>query len=201
VTSSSQSAFALCRPPGHHAGRANCGGYCYINNAAVAANWLSARGPVALLDVDYHAANGTQDIFYERRDVLTISIHADPAHEYPHFCGYADETGAGAGAGRHRNFPLPAGTDDPGYFAALDQALSIIRGSALAYLVLSIGMDIYEADPLGKFRITRDGIREIGRRIAGLGLPSVIVMEGGYNNNALGENVVAMLEPFAAPRG
>ena len=206
VAGGSPAAFALCRPPGHHAGRENCGGYCYINNAAVAANWLSppvtagpgSHGRAALLDVDYHAANGTQDIFYERGDVLTISIHADPAHEYPYFCGYADETGAGTGAGRHRNLPLPIGSDDAAYLAALEEALRLIRQFAPAYLVVSIGMDIYEADPLGKFRVTRRGIREIGSRIAGLGLPSVIVMEGGYNNEALGENVVAMLEPFAS---
>jgi acetoin utilization deacetylase AcuC-like enzyme len=197
ASESSSAAFALCRPPGHHAGRANCGGYCYINNAAVAANWLTARGRVALLDVDYHAANGTQDIFYARGDVLTISIHADPAQEYPYFCGYADETGAGAGAGCHRNFPLPAGTGDQTYLKALEEALTLVRQFAPTTLVLSIGMDIYEADPLGEFRVTREGIRAIGRRVAGLGLPTVIVMEGGYNNDALGENVVAMLEPFA----
>jgi acetoin utilization deacetylase AcuC-like enzyme len=154
---------------------------------------LAQQGGV-LLDVDYHA--GTQDIFYERGDVLTISIHADPAHEYPYFCGYADETGAGAGAGCHRNFPLPAGTGDRVYLKALEGALALIRQFAPVSLVLSIGMDIYEADPLGEFRVTREGLRAIGRRVAGLGLPSVIVMEGGYNNDALGENVVAMLEPF-----
>lgn len=197
VTASGRASFALCRPPGHHAGKANCGGYCYINNAAIAANWLSARGRVAVLDVDYHAGNGTQDIFYERGDVLSLSLHADPAEEYPYFSGYADETGRGAGAGRHRNFLLSPGTDDAQFLAALDEALSVIRDFEPAHVVLSIGMDIYEGDPLGKFKVTRQGIAEIGRRVAAAAIPTVIVMEGGYNNEALGANVVAMLEPFS----
>jgi acetoin utilization deacetylase AcuC-like enzyme len=197
VARSGRASFGLCRPPGHHAGGANCGGYCYINNAAVAANWLAARGGVALLDIDYHAANGTQDIFYERGDVLTISLHADPAEEYPYFCGYADETGRGPGTGCHRNFPMPAGTGDSQYLPALGEALSLISEFGPAYLVLSIGMDIYDGDPLGKFRVTRTGLNEIGRRIAATAIPTVIVMEGGYNTEALGENVVAMIEPFA----
>ncbi len=190
------SAFALCRPPGHHAGRANCGGYCYINNAAVAANWLSAHGKVALLDIDYHAGNGTQDIFYERADVLSISIHADPDFEYPYFAGYADETGAGAGAGFHRNFPLPLGADDSVYQKALDQALELIQNFAPKFLVISAGMDIYGEDPLGKIRVTASGIEQIGAKIAALGLPTLVVMEGGYNNDALGTNVVNFLGAF-----
>ncbi|MCJ7434192.1 MAG: histone deacetylase family protein, partial [Anaerolineales bacterium] len=115
IVNGQRSAFALCRPPGHHAGKDYAAGYCFINNAAVAANWLSSKGKVAVIDIDYHAGNGTQDIFYERSDVLTISIHADPDYEYPHYIGHADETGAGAGLGYHRNFPLPAGTDDAAY--------------------------------------------------------------------------------------
>jgi len=191
-----KAAFALCRPPGHHAGRANCGGYCYINNAAVATNWLSRSGKVALLDIDYHAGNGTQDIFYEREDVLSISIHADPHFEYPYFSGYADEIGAGAGLGFHRNFPLPAGTQDSQYLAALSEALKQIRAFDPKYLVVSAGMDLYGGDPLGKFQVTASGIRAIGREIASLGLPALIVMEGGYNNAALGENMLAFLEAF-----
>ncbi len=189
-----QRAFALCRPPGHHAGRENCGGYCYINNAAVAAHWLSAYGKVAILDIDYHAGNGTQDVFYERGDVLTLSIHGDPDFEYPHYCGYADETGAGAGLGAHRNFPLPAGTDNTSYLRALGEALGMIRAFAPRTLVVSAGMDLYGGDPLGTFRVTREGIGEIGRRIGALGLPTLIVMEGGYNNAALGENMAALLK-------
>ena len=192
------SAFALCRPPGHHAGKSHCGGYCYFNNAAIAANWLCSKGKVALLDIDYHAGNGSQDIFYARADVLSISIHADPAYEYPYFAGYEEERGADAGLGFHHNFPLPSGTGDASYLATLDDALHIIREFAPAYLVISAGMDIYADDPLGKIRVTREGILEIGHRIASLKLPSAVIMEGGYNNGALGENVAAFLDEFAS---
>jgi len=190
------SAFALCRPPGHHAGREIAGGYCFLNNAAIAAQWLTRFGKVAILDVDYHAGNGTQDIFYARRDVLTISLHADPAFEYPYYAGYATETGAGEGLGFHHNFPLPAGTDDAAYLQTLDQALARVREFTPAHLIVSIGMDIYGGDPLGKFKITREGIREIGRNIAALNLPTAIIMEGGYNTDALGDNVAALLKNF-----
>ncbi len=196
IVDGSSSVFALCRPPGHHAGKDYAGGYCFINNASVAANWLSAKGKVALLDIDYHAGNGTQDIFYDRSDVLTISIHGDPDFEYPHFIGFADETGAGAGLGFHKNFPLPAGTDDEHYLAALDEALAMIRAFAPRYLVLSTGMDTFDGDPLGKFKVTRNGFAEIGKSIAALNLPTVVVMEGGYANEALGDNVVTLLEKF-----
>lgn len=194
--SGQRSAFGLCRPPGHHAGRDYAGGYCFINNASVAANWLSAKGKVALLDVDYHAGNGTQDIFYERSDVLTISIHGDPDFEYPHYAGFADESGAGSGLGFHKNFPLPADTGDDTYLATLESALGMIRDFAPNYLVISAGMDIFDGDPLGKFHVTREGIRSIGQRIAGLNLPTAIIMEGGYANTALGTNIVTFLENF-----
>ena len=196
VKDGEHSAFALCRPPGHHAGKDYAGGYCFINNASVAANWLSAKDRVALLDVDYHCGNGTQDIFYERDDVLTISIHADPNFEYPHFAGYADEGGKGKGLGFHHNFPLPAGTDDVAYFSTLDRAIEIIHEFKPVYLVLSAGMDIYADDPLGKIRVTTQGIIEIGKRISALGLPTIIVMEGGYNNEALGRNMIGFLGEF-----
>src|SRR5215208_2969458 len=188
-----RASFALCRPPGHHAGKDYAGGYCFINNASIAANRLSSKGKVALLDVDYHCGNGTQDIFYERGDVLTISIHADPNFEYPHYWGYADETGSGAGLGFHRNFPLAKATDDTRYLEALDEALTLIRKFAPKHLVVSAGMDIYADDPLGTIKVTTDGIGEIGRRIASLELPTVIVMEGGYANNVLGVNVLRFL--------
>ena len=196
IEKGARSAFALCRPPGHHAGKSFCGGYCYLNNAAIAANWLSAVGKVVILDIDYHAGNGTQDIFYERGDVLTISIHADPEGEYPAFCGYADETGAGQGSGWHCNFPLPAGTDDIRYLSTLNEALGLIQSFAPAFLVLSAGMDLYEGDPLGTFKITRDGLRQIGKRISALKLPTLIVMEGGYDNAALGHNITTLLNNF-----
>ena len=191
-----QSAFALCRPPGHHAGKDYAGGYCFINNAAVAANWLSSTGRTAVLDVDYHCGNGTQDIFYGRDDVLTISIHADPDFEYPSYIGYADERGEGKGFGFHHNFPLPRDTDDGAYLQTLDQALSLIREFEPAFLVVSAGMDIYADDPLGTIKVTTDGIGSIAKEITSLELPTVIVMEGGYNNDALGRNILAFLGEF-----
>jgi acetoin utilization deacetylase AcuC-like enzyme len=190
------SAFALCRPPGHHAGRANCAGYCYLNNAAIAAHWLTQFGRVAILDIDYHAGNGTQDIFYERADVLTISIHADPNFEYPYYAGYAEQTGAGAGLGFHQNHPLPLGADDKTYLATLEKAIERVSAFRPSSLVVSAGMDIYGEDPLGQIRITREGIRQIGVVISGLKLPTLVVMEGGYANEALGLNVCAFLEAF-----
>ncbi len=193
IATGERMAFALCRPPGHHAGKDYCGGYCYINNAAVSAHWLSLRGKTAILDIDYHAANGTQDIFYDRADVLTVSIHSDPDFEYPYYAGYTNETGSGAGQGFHRNFPLPAGTDDADYLVTLDEALVLIRNFEPQFLVLSMGMDIYEDDPLGRFKVSRGSIREIAQRIARLELPILAIMEGGYNNHALGENVVTFL--------
>jgi len=198
VVNGEQTAFALCRPPGHHAGKDYAAGYCFINNASVAANWLSAKGKVALLDVDYHCGNGTQDIFYERDDVLTISIHADPNFEYPYYAGYADETGAGTGLGFHKNFPLEpsAGTDEARYLLALEEALRLIRRFEPNYLVVSAGMDIYADDPLGTIKVTTEGIGEIGKRISALDLPTIIVMEGGYNNEVLGKNIVRFLGEF-----
>jgi len=193
------SAFGLCRPPGHHAGKDYAGGYCFINNASVAANWLSSKGKVAILDIDYHAGNGTQDIFYKRNDVLTISIHGDPDFEYPHFIGFADETGADAGFGFHKNFPLPKDTGDADYLSALDEALNLIKNFAPNYLVVSAGMDTFDGDPLGTFKVTREGFAEIGKRIAALHLPTAVIMEGGYANEALGTNIVTLLENFNSP--
>jgi len=191
-----RSVFALCRPPGHHAGKDYAGGYCFINNAAVAANWLSSKGRVAILDMDYHCGNGTQDIFYDRDDVLTISIHADPDFEYPSYMGYADERGEGKGLGFHHNFPLPHGTEDEVYLETLAQANQLIREFKPTYLVVSAGMDIYADDPLGTIKVTTDGIGRIAKEIASLKLPTVIVMEGGYNNDALGRNILALLGEF-----
>jgi len=196
TTSHPSSSFALCRPPGHHAGRDYAAGYCFVNNSSVAANWLSSKGKVAVLDIDYHAGNGTQDIFYERNDVLTISLHGDPDFEYPHFIGFGDETGAGAGLGFHKNFPLPKGTGDKEYLSALDEALNLIRNFAPNYLVVPTGMDTFDGDPLGTFKVTRAGFAEIGKRIAALDLQTVIVMEGGYANEELGTNIVTLLENF-----
>ncbi len=194
--SGDSAALALCRPPGHHAGRETCGGYCYLNNASIATQWLSAKGRVAILDIDYHAGNGTQEIFYDRGDVLTISIHADPDDHYPHFSGYIDETGTGAGFGAHRNFPLPDGTGDDDYRSTLGQAIQFIQEFEPRYMVVSAGLDIYEGDPMGTFKISLAGVHNIGRSIRALNLPTLFVMEGGYDQDSLGTTLIALLEPF-----
>lgn len=196
TVTSQNSAFAICRPPGHHAGHEICGGFCYLNNAAIAAQWLSKFGKVAVLDIDYHAGNGTQAIFYERPDVLTISLHADPVWEYPSFAGFANEIGSGPGKGFHRNFPLPHRTGNDLYRQTLGQALQLINKFSPNYLVISAGFDTYDGDPLGDFKITREGYSNFGKMISELGLPTAIILEGGYKIDQLGENVVALLNPF-----
>jgi len=196
LTMGESAAFSLNRPPGHHAGREICGGYCYFNNVAIAAQWLSRSGKVSILDVDYHAGNGTQSIFYDRADVLSVSLHADPSDEYPYYAGHATETGAGPGVGFHRNFPLPVGTERSRYVEALESALELIARSAPEYLLVSAGMDIFKDDPLGSFKLTQDDINLIGRKISSLTLPTLIVMEGGYHLPTLGSNFAAFLEPF-----
>ena len=192
-----EAAFALCRPPGHHAGKDFAGGYCYLNNAAIAAQALAAHGRVAVLDVDYHGGNGTQDIFYESAEVLTISLHADPEREYPYFVGFADETGDGAGAGKHRNFPLPPGADDARYQQTLMQALELIRAFAPRALVVSFGADTFAGDPLGDLQISTEGFCRMGEMVDELRLPTLVVMEGGYANEALGVNTAAFLTALA----
>jgi acetoin utilization deacetylase AcuC-like enzyme len=195
VASDTSQAFALCRPPGHHSGRDYFGGYCFLNNAAIVAQRAvdQGLGPIAILDVDYHHGNGTQDIFYERDDVFFASIHADPKSDYPYFWGHADETGAGAGKGATFNQPLPRGTTWAAYAPALDKALEAIAGFGAKLLVISYGADTYEADPISHLKLTTQDMQRIGERIASLGLPSVTVMEGGYNIEALGSNVEAFL--------
>jgi acetoin utilization deacetylase AcuC-like enzyme len=205
-----RAAYALCRPPGHHAAAALCGGYCYLNNAAIAAHQLAVVGEeqaaagswamrppvVALLDIDFHHGNGTQAIFYERSDVLCISIHGDPDREYPFFLGFADERGAHAGEGYNLNLPLPAGVDDKAYLAALETALETISGYGPRYLVVPTGLDTFGGDPLGDFSLSTAGFAAIGRRIAQLGLPTLFVQEGGYAIDDLGRNLVSLLSGF-----
>ena len=193
--------YALCRPPGHHAGRDMCGGYCFLNNAAIAAEHLvrsDAGVTCAILDIDFHHGNGTQQIFYERGDVLFVSIHAAPDYQYPYFLGYAEERGVGAGAGRNLNLPLARGAGDAEYLAALDRALTAIADARPRFLVLSAGFDTFEGDPVaahgGGFALSAAAYPEIGRRVAALGLPTLIVQEGGYAIDALGDNVVALLQ-------
>jgi len=192
-----RTAFALCRPPGHHAGADYLGGYCYLNNAAIAAEAAVAAGKrVAILDIDYHHGNGTQDIFYGRGDVLFVSIHADPVMDYPYFWGHADETGEGEGEGATLNLPLRRGTDLAAYLPALNTALERIAAFAPDLLVVSYGADTYAGDPISHFRLQTSDYRVLGERIAGLGLPTLIVMEGGYAVDALGANVGSFLESF-----
>ncbi len=188
--------YALCRPPGHHAEHAMAGGYCYINNAAVAAQYLSKYGRVATLDVDFHHGNGTQHIFYKRSDVLTISIHADPAWKFPYYSGSSSELGQGKGKGFNHNFPLNKGTTNRQYAIVLQQALAIIREFEPQYLVVSYGADTHIADPIGGFRLTTDYFTQMGKRIRSLSIPTLIVQEGGYNNEHLGKNVTAFLKGF-----
>ncbi|HEX7080519.1 MAG TPA: acetylpolyamine amidohydrolase [Gammaproteobacteria bacterium] len=181
-------AYALVRPPGHHAERASFGGFCYFNSAAVAAHFLSGNGRVAILDVDYHHGNGTQDIFYDRDDVLTISIHGHPRFTYPYFSGYEDETGEGAGRGFNVNLPLPESIGAEHYRPALERALARIRKFAPAFLVLSLGLDIVRGDPTGSWLLGAKDLKENGRLIGRLGLPTLVVQEGGYRTRTLGVN-------------
>jgi acetoin utilization deacetylase AcuC-like enzyme len=178
--------YALCRPPGHHALRGRMGGYCYFNNAAIAANYLSTRGQVAILDIDVHHGNGTQDIFYNRRDVLVVNIHGNPDELFPYFSGRVEERGQGEGVGYTVNFPLPLGTKDNVYDSALSAALTRIREFAPNYLVVSVGYDSHEADPIGRFKLSTRYYFHIAHSIAALGLPTVLIQEGGYNTETLG---------------
>ncbi|GIK98013.1 MAG: acetylpolyamine amidohydrolase [Alphaproteobacteria bacterium] len=198
VKNGARAAFALCRPPGHHASRDNFGGYCFLNNAAIAAQWFRDNGAarVAILDVDYHHGNGTQAIFYDRADVMFASLHGDPVEEYPYFLGFADETGAGAGAGFNRNYPLPRGTTWDAYGPALADAAARIRGFAPDVLVVSLGVDTFEKDPISRFKLRHDDYARIGEAIAGIGAPTLFVMEGGYAVDEIGVNAVNVLLGF-----
>ncbi len=187
-------AYALCRPPGHHASADMFGGFCYLNNVAIAAHWLTTQGQrAAVLDIDYHHGNGTQEIFYRRDDVFTVSLHADPHVEYPFFWGYENEQGQGPGDGYNLNLALPKGTGEATYLAALDQALREIRTFAPNTLLVSLGLDTYKNDPVGGFALETESYVRIGARIAALGLPTVVVQEGGYDLPTLQQNLIAFL--------
>lgn len=198
-----RSAYVLTRPPGHHAGADFFGGYCFINNVAVAAQAARDAGVerVAILDVDYHHGNGTQAIFYSRADVLFASIHGDPQTEYPFFLGHADEHGEGEGLGFNLNFPLPAGASNEAWFAAFEQALARIQAYAPGLLIVSLGVDTYAGDPISHFKLDQPEFRRIGERLRGLNLPTLFVQEGGYATEAIGHNVVAVLKGFETPAG
>ncbi|MEM7666711.1 MAG: histone deacetylase family protein [Pseudomonadota bacterium] len=190
-----QQAFALCRPPGHHAGRDYYGGYCYLNNAAIVADHARSNGlgPVAVLDVDYHHGNGTQDIFYETGEVFFASIHADPSMDYPYYWGHADERGERDGEGTTLNLPLARGTTWSAYELALMRALDEIAAFGARFLVVSYGADTFVEDPISHFALTTDDMGRIGSAIASAALPTVAIMEGGYRIDALGANVSAFL--------
>lgn len=193
-----RSAFALCRPPGHHAAREYAGGYCYLNNAAIAAERALSQGcrRVAILDVDFHHGNGTQNIFYDRSDVLFLSLHGDPAMCYPYFSGYVGETGHGKGQGFTCNYPLPRGTAWADYRIALDAALSRIGAHRADCLIVSLGVDTFEGDPISHFKLSSADFLSLGERIASVGLPTLFVMEGGYMVDGLGINAVNTLQGF-----
>ena len=195
-----RAAMALTRPPGHHAGPDFFGGYCFLNNGAIAAQALRDAGVdrVAVLDVDYHHGNGTQTIFEARDDVLTVSIHGDPDTEYPFFLGYADERGMGAGLGHNLNLPLKAGSDAPTWFAALDEALRAVAASGAQALVVPLGVDTFEDDPICTFHLRAADYLRLGERLASAHLPTVFTFEGGYATRAIGVNVANVLEGFGA---
>ncbi len=188
-------AYGLCRPPGHHAARSMYGGYCFFNNAAIAAEAITrATGErVAILDVDYHHGNGTQQIFWRRGDVRYVSIHADPQRAYPYFLGRADETGEGPGAGENLNLPLRAGATNEDYLEATDRAVEAMAAVPGSVVVVSLGFDTYGLDPIGDFALTTDVYHEVGRRVAALGRRLVVLQEGGYHRPSLGENARAWL--------
>jgi acetoin utilization deacetylase AcuC-like enzyme len=193
-----RAAFALTRPPGHHAGMDFFGGYCFLNNAALAAQHLRDAGleRVAALDIDYHHGNGTQAIFYDRPDVYFASVHGDPRTEYPFFLGHADETGCGAGVGANLNIPLPRGTGFEVWFAALEHALGAIQRFGAQALVVSLGMDTFVDDPIAGFTLHSADYLRVGQRLAAAGLPTVLVFEGGYAVAEVGVNAVNVLEGF-----
>ena len=190
--------FALCRPPGHHAGSDFYGGYCFLNNAAIATQAFRDGGAqkVAVLDVDYHHGNGTQEIFYGRGDVFFASLHGHPAQEYPYFLGYEDETGEGAGEDCNANYPLRWGTEWSAYETALDDALSRIRRYGPEAIVVSLGVDTFKDDPISKFKLDSPDYSKIGRKVAALGLPTLFIMEGGYAVEEIGINAVNVLVGF-----
>lgn len=199
VANGERAAFALCRPPGHHAGRDVYGGYCFLNNAAIAAQAFRDAGAdrVAILDIDYHHGNGTQAIFYDRADVLFVSLHGHPAQEYPYFAGYEDETGAAAGEGFTLNLPLRHGTGFDLWAEALETGCRRTADYGADALVVSLGLDTFEEDPISQFKLKSDDYLTVGARLAALGRPTLFVMEGGYAVDALGRNTANVLGGFA----
>lgn len=194
--------YALSRPPGHHAFRDVAGGFCYFNNSAIAAQRLRRQAArVAIIDVDLHHGNGTQGVFYERNDVLTVSIHADPVRFYPFFWGHADERGEGLGLGYNLNLPLPRKSADAAFIDTLSAALRRVEVFAPEAVVVALGLDAFEGDPFGGLSVSTPGFARIAEVIATLGLPTVIVQEGGYLCDALADNLTAFLTGFGTGQG
>lgn len=200
LSGKTNSAYALCRPPGHHATKNLFGGYCYFNNAALSAKLLRKRGRVVILDIDFHHGNGTQNLFYRDDKVLFISIHGDPKEFYPFFCGYASEIGEGAGKNFNKNIPLPSGCDGQEYLRILQkEVIPLIQSFAPSSLVVSAGFDTYKGDPIGKFSLESEDYFTIGNTLSQLKLPTVLVQEGGYCTKNLGKNVDLFLSGFLTP--
>jgi acetoin utilization deacetylase AcuC-like enzyme len=195
VLDGESNAYGLCRPPGHHATADLYGGYCFFNNAAVAAHYVAGTtgSKVTVLDVDYHHGNGTQQIFYDRDDVQYVSLHGDPTRAYPYSIGFADETGTGRGRGYNFNYPLPKAADDDLFVATLADACERVAAFNPALLIVSLGLDTYITDPICDLAVTTDGMRRCGAVVQQLGLPTVVLQEGGYDVSALGANVHAWL--------
>lgn len=197
VLAGERAVYALCRPPGHHAYTDRANGFCYLNNSAIAAQHLRQRhARVAVLDIDVHHGNGTQGIFWRRKDVLTVSLHADPHVCTPYFTGHAHEHGEGEGLGYNINLPLARGTGDEGYLQTLHKALSSLRAYAPGALVVALGLDAHENDPYRMLAVSTAGFARITAEIARLGLPTVLVQEGGYLGDDLGPNLVSALRGF-----
>lgn len=190
--------FTLTRPPGHHAGADYMSGYCLLNTTAIAAEHMRRQGAskIAILDVDFHHGNGTQDIFYDRDDVLFISLHGEPDYHFPYFWGHKDERGNGRGEGFTLNYPLPAGTDYIRWAEALDHAISSIRRFGAEALVVSLGVDTYEKDPISSFKLKTPDYAHYGAKIAALKLPTTFIMEGGYGAPEIGDNTAGVLTGF-----
>ena len=188
--------YSLCRPPGHHACRSSMGGYCYLNNAAIAASYLADFGKVAILDIDFHHGNGTQDAFYDSSEVLYVSLHADPRSSYPYISGFKNETGRGSGRNFNINYPLPADISTNDYLETLEVALSSIEMFDPDYLIVSAGFDTYKNDPIGGFSLAIQDYARIGSLINALGLPTLIIQEGGYHIGDLGKIVNVFLRSF-----
>lgn len=197
IKTGERSAFALARPPGHHASNDVFGGYCYLNNVAIAAQWFVDQGlKPAILDIDYHHGNGTQSIFYRRADVLFCSLHGDPTFAYPHFLGFADETGDGGGEGANLNLPMPMYTQWSTYAQALERALARIKSFGPDVLLVSLGLDTFENDPISRFKLTKQDYLRMGEAVARARLPTLFAFEGGYDLAALAEITVNTLAGF-----